>query len=105
MVFNFLISIIGDVFILEYKTLFFLFLVGVCASIAQFLVTLAYSIGDASKISIFDYVSLIVSPILGWIVFRESLTKNSYMGIILILSAGYISYLNARIQVSRNKIE
>jgi drug/metabolite transporter (DMT)-like permease len=96
---------IGDVFILEYKTLFFLFLVGVCASIAQFLVTLAYSIGDASKISIFDYVSLIVSPILGWIVFRESLTKNSYMGIILILSAGYISYLNARIQVSRNKIE
>ncbi|MFB0972409.1 MAG: DMT family transporter [Neofamilia sp.] len=92
---------IGDIFRLELRTLFYLFLVGVCACIAQFLVTMAYSIADASKISIFDYVSLIVSPILGWLVFRESLARNSYVGIALILFAGYISFLNAKRQTSR----
>lgn len=87
---------IGNIFLLETKTLILLMVGGGFASLAQYLVTTGYAIADASRISIFDYVSLIVSPILGKIIFNENLPMNSYIGIFLILLAGYISYLNGR---------
>lgn len=93
---------VGNIFLLRARTLFFLSMVGVTASVAQYLVTSAYSIADASKISIFDYTSLIISPILGKLVFNESLPKSSYLGILLILIAGILSYLNTRKLMVRN---
>lgn len=86
---------VGNFLELEFKTLILLLLGGVFASVAQYFVTTAYSIADASKISIFDYVSLIVSPILGKIVFDENLPATSYLGIALIMIGGYISYKNS----------
>lgn len=88
--------LIGNFEIPSFRTLVFLILIGVFASLGQYLLTTAYSIADASKISIFDYVSLIASAIFGIIFFNEILPLRSIIGIIIIISSAYISFLNSR---------
>lgn len=85
-----------DFHIPDIKTLVFLVLIGVFASLGQFLLTTAYSIADASKISIFDYVSLIASAIFGNLFFGEVLPIQSIIGIFIIIISAYISFINSR---------
>lgn len=89
---------IADFNIPDIKTLVLLFLIGGFATMGQFLLTTAYSIADASKISIFDYFSIIISAIWGNLFFGEVLPSQSIIGIILIFISAFISYNNSRKQ-------
>lgn len=72
--------------------LFQLLMIGVFAAMGQYFVTTAYGFTDASAISIFDYVGVIISTILGRLVFGESLKQTSYIGMAIIILSGLISY-------------
>lgn len=71
-----------------------LLMIGIFAALGQYFVTTAYGYTDASAISIFDYIGVIFSTILGRIIFGENLSNTSYIGMAIIITSGFISYYN-----------
>ena len=69
-----------------------LILIGVFAGSGQFFVTRAYASAPASEVSIFDYAGVIVAPIIGTVLFSEHITLRMFLGMLLIIASGYISY-------------
>ena len=67
-------------------------LIGVFAGSGQFFVTRAYASAPASEVSIFDYTGVIVAPIVGTVLFSEHITFRMFLGMLLIIASGYISY-------------
>lgn len=74
-----------------------LLLAGVFASVGQFGITVAYKYAPASEISIFDYVNIIFSAIIGFIMWNEVPDVYSVLGYFLIIGASiYVFYYNKR---------
>ena len=69
-----------------------LILIGVFAGSGQFFVTRAYASAPASEVSIFDYAGVIVAPLIGTMLFSEHITLRMFLGMLLIIASGYISY-------------
>lgn len=69
-----------------------LLMIGVLAALGQYLLTRAYRLTEASSISIYDYSGVVVSAILGLVLFKEYLPINSLLGILIIILSGYISF-------------
>lgn len=69
-----------------------LILIGVFAGSGQFFVTRAYASAPASEVSIFDYTGVIVAPLVGTVLFSEHITLRMFLGMLLIIASGYISY-------------
>ncbi len=67
--------------------------VGVSGGAAQYLLTIAYSMASPNNISIYNYAGIIVSAVLGYLIFGEILDIYSIAGIIIIISAAIIIYL------------
>ncbi len=67
-------------------------LIGVFAGSGQFFVTRAYASAPASEVSIFDYTGVIVAPLVGTVLFSEHITFRMFLGMLLIIASGYISY-------------
>ena len=65
---------------------------GVFASIAQFSLTYAYKIVEASEISIYNYSNVVFSQIIAFIIWREIPDAYSFIGYILIIGSSYITY-------------
>ncbi|MBU5590572.1 DMT family transporter [Clostridium sp. MSJ-4] len=76
----------------------FLYLIGtgVFASIAQFSLTIAYKYAPASEVSIYDYVNIIFSAIIGQVIFNELPDKYSIFGYTLIIGASVAVFLYTR---------
>ncbi len=84
---------------LEAKYWAMLVMIGVFAGIGQIFVTKAYHYAPASEVSIFDYAGVVISPIIGYILFREAVPLRSLLGMVLIVLSGYLSYyFNNKIQ-------
>lgn len=71
------------------KVWVFLLLIGVFAAFGQYFITKAYLNAPASEISIFDYTGVVFSPLLGLIIFSESINLRVIIGMIIIICAGY----------------
>lgn len=69
----------------------FLILIGVFAAGGQYFITKAYTTGQASAVAMFDYTGVVLSPILGMIIFHEHLSLRIILGMFLIIACGYAS--------------
>lgn len=72
-----------------------LILIGVFALIAQLLMTNAYRHAPASQLSIYTYLNIVFSAILGVLFWQESLGSTFLIGASLIVFAGFINFYAA----------
>ena len=71
----------------------FLLSAGVCAALAQFSITAAYTCAPPKEISVYDFSQVIFASLLGWTVFGELPDGYSLIGYAVILSMAAINYL------------
>lgn len=84
--------------ILGYKAmtvwqLVFLLSAGLCAALAQFAVTTAYSCAPAKEISVYDFSQIIFAALFSWIVFSELPDVYSFIGYFIIIMMAVVNYL------------
>ena len=71
-----------------------LLLMGTCATIGQVMMTKAYKYAEASKLSIYNYSSILFALIFTYFVLSEAPDIYSIAGGILIVLAGYYNFKN-----------
>ena len=76
----------------------FIFIMGVFACIAFYCVFSAYSIASPSLVSLFEYSLIIWSIIMGYFLFKEIPTIQTFLGAILIISAGIYIYIREKVK-------
>lgn len=82
----------------------FLILAGVCATVGQFGITLAYKFAPASEISIFFYSTVVYSALLSIVLFGQIPTILSIIGYIIIFGASFYMFLkNNRMDLQESK--
>jgi drug/metabolite transporter (DMT)-like permease len=69
---------------------------GLAAAVGQIGITLAYSFAAAKDISIFTYASIIFTALFGFILFGETPDMYAIVGYIIIISASYYMFDQAR---------
>ena len=69
---------------------------GLAAAVGQIGITLAYSFAAAKDISIFTYASIIFTALFGFILFGETPDIYAIVGYIIIISASYYMFDQAR---------
>ena len=69
----------------------YLILIGVFAAGGQYFITKAYTSGRASTVAFFDYTGVVISPLLGLLIFSESISVRIIIGMVLIIICGYLS--------------
>lgn len=74
------------------KQLLMLLLIGAFAAGGQITLTYAYQRAPASEVSIYDYVGIVISMLLGFFVLGEPLTAASTVGGVLITGSALWSY-------------
>ena len=72
--------------------LIFLLSAGVCAALAQFSITAAYTYAPPKEISVYDFSQLIFASLLGFAVFAELPDLLSIIGYAIIVSMALINY-------------
>lgn len=73
------------------KEWLFLLLIGVFAAFGQYFITKAYMNAKAGDVTLFDYAGVIVSPILGLLIFQEAITLRTLSGMAIIIGAGIVA--------------
>ncbi len=66
--------------------------IGLTAIIGQYSITLAYSFAPAAEVSVFNYSSIIIASVLGFILWSETPDMLSTIGGVLIIIAGIFSW-------------
>ncbi|WIV11962.1 DMT family transporter [Proteiniborus sp. MB09-C3] len=79
-----------------------LIFVGIFAAAAQVFMAYAYSLASASELSIYLYISIVFSIIIGIIMWNEFPDVFSLLGGLIIISAGYMNY---KFNIKRNKLK
>ncbi len=94
-----LISVLGSLPFLFFHfvlpdplTLIKLIFIGIFGTLGQVTMTYAYRKAPAGEISIYQYSGIIFSILLGYLFLGETLGWNSYVGILLVISASLIVY-------------
>lgn len=77
--------------------IFYLVLIGVTALIAQLCMTNAYRHAPASELSIYTYLNIVFSTLLGIVLFNEFPSIVAIIGGAFIILAGYINYASKKI--------
>ncbi len=85
--------LIGDFKLPDLEQLACLLGTGLFAAIGQFMITMAYKNAPASEVSIYNYLSIIFSSMVGFAVWREVPDSMSILGGALIVSVAVFSYL------------
>lgn len=86
----------------EPRDLVLLISAGIAGGIAQILLTESFRHADMSVIAPFDYTSLILSVILGYVVFAEIPTINMLVGGLIVVAAGiFIIFREHRLGLER----
>ena len=76
--------------------LVYMLMAGVCASIGQFGITLAYRFAPAKEISIFDYTNIIFSAILSIVIFGAYPDRWSILGYCIVFAAALYMFMYNR---------
>ena len=66
-----------------------------CLAVETFTARRAYQIADASRVAIFEYVILPASAFWSWALWGETLGRQAWMGIGLIIAAGAMIVIRA----------
>ncbi len=77
---------------LSIKEVVFLTLAGVFATIGQYGITLAYKYAPAKEVSIYNYIGVVFSGILEFIIFSTAPDIISIFGYIIIFASSYMIY-------------
>ena len=78
---------------MEWWQLGSLLMAGVCASLGQFSITAAYRTAPAREISVYEYSQIIISAILGYVMFSQVPDVYSILGYLIICSMGVLMFL------------
>ena len=73
---------------LSYQQIAFLVLSGICGGIAQILMTEGYRYAQASTVAPFEYTSLILGLVIGYLVFNEVPTIHMIIGGLIVVASG-----------------
>ena len=65
--------------------------VGICSTLVQLLTTNGYASAPASQVGIFSYSSVVFGALFGWLFWQELWDLDSFIGALLIVSAGFIT--------------
>lgn len=96
-VFSLIGIMLGDGFsALELQDMLMILLIGIFGSVGQVTLTQAYGHGNPVVVGTLSYSQIIFAAILGYLIFSETISLYSVLGIILILMAGMVSLLNSR---------
>ena len=85
--------------------LVFLLSAGVCAALAQFSITAAYTYAPPKEISVYDFSQLIFASLLGLVVFAELPDLLSIIGYAIIVSMAVINYFIGGRKNSANTLD
>jgi drug/metabolite transporter (DMT)-like permease len=66
-------------------------LMGLLATVGQFLLTKGYSLAPAAQVGPFTYGNVVFATLLGWIFWGEGLDSLTWVGALLICLAGIIT--------------
>lgn len=80
--------------------LLLLLLIGVFASIGQFMVTLAYKYGKPSEVAIYNYTSIVFSIIIGFIIWGKVPDFYSLLGSCVLIGTGINLYIQKRRKIN-----
>lgn len=69
----------------------YLLLIGVFAALGQLFITKAYLNARASDVTLFDYTGVIISPLLGFLIFQEKISLQTLVGMLIIIGAGLLA--------------
>ena len=72
----------------DFESWIYLILIGVFAASGQYFLTRAYLSGKASSVTVFDYTGVILSPLVGMIIFGENLKLTTLIGMAVIIGSG-----------------
>lgn len=82
-----------------------LFLAGICGGLGQILMTESYRNAEASTVAPFEYTSLLLSIVIGFLVFGDIPTLYTILGGIIIISAGvYIVWREHKLGLERSRM-
>ena len=73
--------------------LFSLFLIGVVGSISFLCIFQAYRIGSPPSVAPFEYILIIWSLIISWIIWKETFNLKGFIGLGLIVFAGIYTFI------------
>jgi len=71
------------------------------STLAQLLLSRAYGLAPAGRLAPFTYGSVLFASLMGWLLWQESLTLNTLLGMALIVGAGLLA-LSAREKAPAN---
>ena len=81
----------------SYNQYFLIFIVGVCVVAGFLLIFNAYRVGKPFVIAPFEYTILLWSIFYGWLLWDESVTLRSWVGMAMIVSAGIFLFYREKI--------
>ncbi len=81
----------------SYNQYFLIFIVGVCVVAGFLLIFNAYRVGKPFVIAPFEYTILLWSIFYGWLIWDESVTFSSWVGMAMIVSAGIFLFYREKI--------
>ena len=73
---------------LGWKGLVMMTLAGFCGGIAQILLTSSYRYADVSTIAPFEYTSILLGIVIGYVLFDDIPTRTMLIGTVIVISAG-----------------
>lgn len=77
---------------------------GIVGGVGQILMTSSYRYADVSTIAPFEYVSLVLSLLIGWLVFSDVPTVQMLAGALIVVSAGlFIIWREHRLGIERQR--
>ncbi len=77
---------------------------GLCGGVGQLLLTACYRYADTSTIAPFEYTSLILAILIGYVVFDEAVGETTLVGGAIVVSAGiFIIFREHRLGLERRK--
>tara|TARA_B100001540_G_C15800077_1_gene639535 strand:+ start:410 stop:1357 length:948 start_codon:yes stop_codon:yes gene_type:complete len=81
----------------SYTQYLLIFIVGVCVVAGFLLIFNAYRVGKPFVIAPFEYTILLWSIFYGWLIWDESVTLRSWVGMVMIVSAGIFLFYREKI--------
>ncbi|GMB81745.1 DMT family transporter [Shinella zoogloeoides] len=87
---------------LGWQSLVLMALAGFCGGIAQLLLTSSYRYADVSTIAPFEYTSIVLGLIIGYVLFGDVPTRTMLLGTAIVVSAGiFVIFREHRLDLKR----
>jgi drug/metabolite transporter (DMT)-like permease len=77
---------------------FYLFMIGICGSIANLFMTTAYRKADASLITPLKYLSVLSAIVFGYLIFYEIPSITTIIGAIIIIISTFVIFKREQVK-------